>query len=128
MANSWKRWNGYASLFGGFLCHILVGSIFMIAHTRIYITSYFSKYKDDLTIERTAYIILIQGGCQGVGFLMSPYLISYISPKLLVVFGGALAVGGLIGATLVTNYNAFMLLLGIYFGFGIGTCFFVPFF
>jgi len=53
-------------------------------------------------------------------------MLKYVSPTIIITFGTTLALGGIFASTFVTNFYAFMILFGFYYGVGIGVCYLVP--
>jgi len=58
---------------------------------------------------------------QGVKLFLGPFLLKYLHPRIIIIFGTFIAIGGIVASTFVTNFIAFAFLYGVYFGFGMGT-------
>ena len=68
------------SLIGGFIVHIVIGTIYITGNISIYMASYLRKYDSSITLDDTSLILPLQvvGTC--LSLVVGPYLLNHTNP------------------------------------------------
>mmetsp|Transcript_5646 Transcript_5646/g.4858 ORF Transcript_5646/g.4858 Transcript_5646/m.4858 type:complete len:157 (+) Transcript_5646:115-585(+) len=79
-----------------------------------------------VTLDDTSIVFLIQTIAQAIFMPVAPFLMRYISPKLLCSIGGIFSIGGVFLSSFITNYTYFIIIYPVLFGLGIGFSYMPP--
>lgn len=126
MARDKEFWKGIMCLFGGFCIHLFLGCLYLFGNIQVYITSYLHIYDPSVTLNSTLIIAPTLTLCQGLTVFFGPYLLNYIGPRWIILFGCSVCLGGLLASSYVTSLPAFVILYGVYYGLGLGVVYLVP--
>ena len=110
----------------GTLMHLYLGWFYLWGNVSVYITSYFHKYNEDITLDDTSIIFVIQIIAQAMCFPIAPFLLLYLQPWMLWLIGGVIAIGSVFISSFVTNFFLFIIFYGFFFGVGVGFSYMCP--
>ena len=111
-------------LFGGFLVHLTLGSLYTYGNMVPYIMAYIRNQSQpsDIRSDQAPYVLACQASGQGAMMILGGLLEKKIGPRLSTLIGGWLMSAGVL-LTFFTIKVSFWLVLvtyGLMFGFGVG--------
>ena len=87
---------------------------------------YLYKYDNSINLNSTLIIGPILAVCQGLTVFLGPFLMRYVHPRMVIIFGSTIAFIGLFSSSFITNLYAFSFLYGAFYGWGLGIWYLVP--
>ena len=128
--NSIQRFQVVTVLFGAFLVHLSLGSVYTFGNMVPYLVSYIRNQSQPVWLrsDQAPIILACQVGGQGATVIVGGVLEKHIGPRLSTLIGGWLMSAGVL-LTFFTIRISFWLVLvtyGLMFGFGIGTAYVGP--
>jgi len=117
---------GWLTVSGGFLIHIVLGSLYCWANLTSAITSRIRRFHSDVTYNDTLIIFAAALAAQGLTIFYGGFLGQRIGTPLTCLIGGYILVIGTYLSSLVTSLDYMILTDGILFGFGLGICYTSP--
>ena len=118
--------NGLIVLIGGFLIHLVLGSIYLWGNINIYVTSYLWMEGNNVTLNDLFFVLPLSLFMLTIFSALGPFLLKYFNPKLILLSGGTLLLASYLAASYVTSVALFIILYGVFAGIGTGICYLVP--
>ena len=120
----------FSVLFGGFLVHLTLGSLYTYGNMVPYIIAYIRNQSQpsDIRSDQAPFVLACQAGGQGALMILGGLLEKKIGPRLSTLIGGWLMSAGVL-LTFFTIQVSFWLVLvtyGLMFGFGVGIAYIGP--
>lgn len=119
---------GVCSVIGGILIMMFNGCFFLWANIAVYVLSYYYLYDKDIQIDAIFYVdfLLVLLNC--IGYQIGTYLVNQRrwNPKLVLLLGGTISLSGIVTASYMKNFWAFLFCYGALSGIGCGINYFVP--
>mmetsp|Transcript_10791 Transcript_10791/g.9514 ORF Transcript_10791/g.9514 Transcript_10791/m.9514 type:complete len:110 (+) Transcript_10791:55-384(+) len=106
--------------------HLYLGCFYLWGNIQVYITSYLNMHNENVTLDDTSIIFVLQTVAQAVFMPVAPFLLKYLPPYLLCIFGGIFAIGGVFLSSFIKSYWLFTFVYPIFFGLGIGFSYMAP--
>lgn len=117
---------GWLTVTGGFLIHIVLGSLYCWANLTSAITSRIRQFHGDVTYNDTLIIFAAALAAQGLTIFYGGFLGQKIGTPLTCLIGGYILVLGTYLSSLATSLDSMILTDGILFGIGLGICYTSP--
>jgi MFS family permease len=117
---------GWLTVLGGFLIHLVLGTLYCWANITSAVTSLIRRTEPDITYNDTIIVYAAALAAQGLTMLAGGLLSQRIGPKNCCFLGSAILVSGTFLASFSTSYIEIVLCQGIMLGLGIGICYTAP--
>lgn len=117
---------GWITVLGGFLIHLVLGSLYVWANITSAVTSYLRQYQPELTYDDTIKVYAGALAAQGCTMLLGGIITQRIGPKLCCFFGASILISGTLLASFSQTFVEIFLCQGIMLGLGIGLCYTAP--
>jgi OFA family oxalate/formate antiporter-like MFS transporter len=125
--NLTKREVSFArTVFGGFIIHLVLGSLYIWANITDAVTSYLRIYQPTLTYSDTLVVFAVSLAGQGLSMFAGGLLSGYIGCQYTCLIGGYIIVLGTFLSGACTTLPALALSDGLLFGAGMGLCYTAP--
>ena len=111
---------------GGFLAHLVLGTLYLWASITPAVTAYLRGYDPSLTYHDTIMVYASALGSQGIFMLVGGVLERAIGPRLTMILGGSVLCLGTLLCASVTSLAGFIWFNGIFFGVGMGIVYTAP--
>lgn len=117
---------GWQTVIGGFVVHLVLGTLYCWANITSAVTSFIRKHQSDVTYNDTLMIYAFQLVSQGATMLLGGLISQRIGVRKCCMLGGACILLATFCASLSTTLAGFICTQGIMFGVGIGICYSAP--
>lgn len=118
-----KSWQ---TVIGGFLIHLVLGTLYVWANITNAVTSYLRRYDANLTYNDTIIVYAAALAAQGCTMLLGGIISQRIGPKYCCLIGSAIIIVGTFLSSISTSYSEIVFSQGIMLGLGIGICYTAP--
>ncbi len=118
--------HGLPVLLGGFLIHLVLGTVYLWGSINVYITSYLRLQGSSVTLADLFFVLPLSILMISSFSSLGPYLLKYLNPKAILLIGGSLIFSGYFSSSYVSNPFLFVFLYGALPGIGSGVCYLVP--
>ena len=117
---------GWLNVVGGFLIHLVLGTLYLWGNITIYVTAYMRKFAPATTYNDTLMVYATAIGVQGAFMTIGGIIESRIGPKYCCLLGGYILVTGILLASTATSLFELIAYNGVFFGMGMGICYSAP--
>ena len=117
---------GWRCVVGGFLIHLVLGTLYVWANTTSYVTSYLRRFDPSLTYNDTLMVYATALGMQGCTMLLGGILERRLGSRATAMMGGYLIVLGTFLSAFAESLPALLLTDGVLFGSGLGIAYSAP--
>lgn len=118
--------NGWKTVCGGILLHIVIGTMYNWGNIITYVTSYLRFYNSTTKYAETMKIYPIALATHGFTLLFSGWISDRIGYRNCCILGSVIFISGTFLASVSTSYEELMLTQGFMFGLGMGLTYTVP--
>lgn len=116
----------WLSVFGGFIIHLSLGTLYLWANITSAVTSYLKSYDSSITYDDTITIYASILAAQGSMMLLGGIMAQHHGTRRTCALGSTLIVVGHLLASFVTTLPALLVCHGIMMGLGSGLCYTAP--
>ncbi|OMJ89822.1 hypothetical protein SteCoe_7903 [Stentor coeruleus] len=116
----------YLALAGGFLIHIIIGTVYITGNISVYIASYLQSKGHDITLKDLSIILPLQVLGTTISLLFGSYLTTKYNPWITVILGNSIVILSVFSTSFITTYAGYVLVYGILFGIGVGITYTTP--
>ena len=113
-------------LLGGFLIHLVMGTVYTWGSMTIYLTSYLRVYDESVTYNNSIVIYACTIAGQAALMFLGGHLELRVGPRVAASLGSIFLVGAPLISSRVTSYPLMIFTYGVLFGFGGGLTYTVP--
>lgn len=113
-------------VFGGFLIHLVLGTLYCWANITSAVTSYIRKYDDSVDYNDSLMVFVASIAAQGATMFLGGTLGTILGSRNCCFLGGYIIVLGTFLASLSESLGFLILTDGIMFGVGMGICYTTP--
>lgn len=117
---------GWSTVCGGFLIHIVLGSLYCWANLTSAITSRLRLFHPDLAYSDTLIVFAAALAAQGLTIFIGGVLAQNIGTPITCLIGGYILVLGTYLSSFVKSLDQLILTDGVLFGIGLGICYTSP--
>lgn len=117
---------GWKTVAGGFLVHLVLGTLYCWANITSSVTSYLRVYDSSVTYNKTILVYASALAAQGATMLLGGLISQRIGSSLCCLMGSFVIVCGAFLASMSTTATEMILCQGVLFGIGIGLCYTAP--
>ena len=118
--------HGWKSVVGGFLIHLVLGTLYLWGNITEAVTAHLRKYDNTVTYNDTLLVYACSLAGQGSFMVIGGLIEAKIGARRCCLIGGSILVAGTLLSSLATTLNALLLTNGIMFGVGMGICYSAP--
>lgn len=118
--------NGWKTVLGGFLIHLVLGTLYCWANITSAVTSYLRKYDSSVEYNHTIMVYAAALAAQGSTMLIGGILSQRIGARLCCAIGGGVLVTGTFLASVSSTATNMILSQGVCLGIGLGLCYTGP--
>mmetsp|Transcript_10470 Transcript_10470/g.11278 ORF Transcript_10470/g.11278 Transcript_10470/m.11278 type:complete len:498 (-) Transcript_10470:327-1820(-) len=121
-----KSWGGWITVLGGFLIHLVLGTLYVWANITNAVTSYLRQFNPTLTYDDTIIVYAAALAAQGCTMLLGGLISQKIGPRYCCLLGSTILITGTFLASISTTFFELLFAQGIMLGLGIGLCYTAP--
>ena len=118
--------HGWKSVVGGFLIHLVLGTLYLWGNITEAVTAHLRKYDSTVTYNDTLLVYACSLAGQGSFMVIGGLIEAKIGARKCCLIGGSILVAGTLLSSVATSLNALLLTNGIMFGVGMGICYSAP--
>jgi OFA family oxalate/formate antiporter-like MFS transporter len=111
---------------GGFLLHLVLGTLYMFANITTYITAHLRNYEPTVTYDDMILVFATSIGVQGVFMLIGGIIETSIGAKYTCLLGSYILVFGILLSSQAKSYLEILIFYGAFFGVGLGLAYSPP--
>ena len=120
------QFHGWKSVIGGFLIHLVLGTLYLWGNITEAVTAHLRKYDESITYDDTLLVYACALAGQGFFMIIGGLIEARIGARRCCLSGGAILVSGTLLSSAATTLNYLLLTDGIMFGVGMGICYTAP--
>lgn len=113
-------------MLGGFLIHLVLGTLYLWANITSGVTSYLRKYDPSVNYNHTIMVYASALAAQGSTMLLGGLISQRIGARLCCLLGSFILISGTFLASISTTVSQMIITDGIMFGIGLGLCYTGP--
>lgn len=117
---------GWQTVLGGFLIHLVLGTLYLWANITSGVTSYLRKYDSSVNYNHTIMVYASALAAQGSTMLLGGLISQRIGARLCCLLGSFILISGTFLASVSTTVSQMIIADGIMFGIGLGLCYTGP--
>jgi MFS family permease len=117
---------GWKTVIGGFLIHLVLGTLYCWANITSAVTSYIRQYEPTLTYNDTILVYAAALAAQGCTMMIGGIISQRIGSRYCCVLGACVIISGTFLASFSSSYVQILFCQGILLGIGIGICYTAP--
>ena len=118
--------HGWKSVLGGFLIHLVLGTLYLWGNITEAVTAHLRKYDSSITYNDTLLVYACSLAGQGSFMVAGGLIEARIGARNCCRVGGTILIVGVLLSSVATTLNALLLTNGIMFGSGMGICYSAP--
>ena len=126
MTNGRSDSRGVLCVIGGFLVHLVLGTLYCWANLTTYVTARMRLFEPSITYERTLLVYATCLGTQGCTMLAAGLVESRIGAKHTCLLGGYVLSAGILLCSQARTLLSLVLFNGVFFGMGLGLAYSPP--
>ena len=123
---SYSDYEGWKSVMGGFMIHLVLGTLYLWGNITPYVTSHLRKYDANITYGQTILVFAAAIGVQGISMVLGGVIESNLGARNCCLFGGSIIVIGTFLSSFAVTLKEVLFCNGILFGMGMGVCYAAP--
>jgi OFA family oxalate/formate antiporter-like MFS transporter len=117
---------GWLTVFGGFVIHLVLGTLYLWANITSAVTSYLKSFNPNITYNDTIIIFAASLAAQGMTMLIGGIISQKVGVRNSCILGGVTIFIGTLSASLSTSLGGMVASQGIMLGVGLGLCYTAP--
>ena len=121
-----SHFHGWKSVIGGFLIHLVLGTLYLWGNITEAVTAHLRKYDESITYNDTILVYACALAGQGCFMIVGGLIEARIGARWCCLLGGAILVSGTLLSSTATTLSQLLITDGIMFGVGMGICYTAP--
>ena len=117
---------GWKSVLGGFMIHLVLGTLYCWGIITTAVTAHLRKYHENLMYNQTLMVYSTALLFQGLTMLLGGLMGKWLGPRKTCLIGGYIIVLGTYLSALATSLSVLLITSGAMFGIGVGICYSSP--